>query len=132
MGSSHSAAGVSGAGVERLTSNELGWRMHRNPSMISRLYGWYQGHRNKQTEKKLARELAKQSVLGPDPVACPALNALFDSPTIAEMAGVIEANLAKLASHVELERMLSEVEAMSNEQAQSLEQPIKSTGVETP
>jgi hypothetical protein len=44
------------------------------------------------------------------------------------MAGVIEANLAKLASQEELERMLSEVEAMSNEQAQSLEQPIKSTG----
>ena len=42
-----------------LTTKELGRRLHRDPSMISRLYGWYQGHRNKQTEERLARELAK-------------------------------------------------------------------------
>jgi len=28
-------------------------------SMISRLYSWYQGHRNKQMEETLAGELAK-------------------------------------------------------------------------
>ena len=45
-----------GAGIP---TKELGRRLHRDPSMISRLYGWYQGHRNKQTEERLARELAK-------------------------------------------------------------------------
>jgi amino acid adenylation domain-containing protein len=44
--------------------------------------------------------------------------ALFDSPTVAEMAVVIEANLTTLASQDELDRMLTEVEAMSNEEAQ--------------
>ncbi|MBI2531466.1 MAG: hypothetical protein HYW03_04510 [Deltaproteobacteria bacterium] len=43
---------------------------------------------------------------------------LFDSPTVAEMAFVIAANRAKLATQDELERMLSEVEAMSDEEAQ--------------
>ncbi|MBI2230444.1 MAG: non-ribosomal peptide synthetase [Deltaproteobacteria bacterium] len=43
---------------------------------------------------------------------------LFDSPTVAEMALVIAANWAKLATQDELERMLSEVEAMSDEEAQ--------------
>ena len=42
-----------------IPTKELGRRLHRDPSMISRLYGWYQGHRNKQTEERLARELAK-------------------------------------------------------------------------
>jgi len=42
---------------------------------------------------------------------------LFDSPTVAEMASVIAANQAKLATKDELERMLSEVETMSDEEA---------------
>ena len=42
-----------------MTTKELGRRLHRDASMISRLYGWYQGHRDKQTEERLARELAK-------------------------------------------------------------------------
>ena len=42
-----------------ITTKELGRRLHRDASMISRLYGWYQGHRDKQTEERLARELAK-------------------------------------------------------------------------
>ena len=42
-----------------ITTKELGRRLHRDTSMISRLYSWYQGHRNKQTEERLARELAK-------------------------------------------------------------------------
>jgi len=42
-----------------LATKELGRRLHRDASMISRLYGWYQGHRDEQAEKKLAREFAK-------------------------------------------------------------------------
>ena len=42
-----------------LTAKELAGRLHRDASMISRLYGWYQGHRDKQTEEKLAAGLAK-------------------------------------------------------------------------
>jgi hypothetical protein len=42
-----------------ITTKELGRRLHRDASMISRLYSWYQGHRNKRTEERLARELAK-------------------------------------------------------------------------
>jgi REP-associated tyrosine transposase len=37
-----------------ITTKELGRRLHRDASMISRLYGWYQEHRDKQTEQKLA------------------------------------------------------------------------------
>jgi acyl carrier protein len=46
------------------------------------------------------------------------LKLLFDSPTVAEMASVIAANQAKLATRDELKRMLSNVEAMSDEEAQ--------------
>jgi amino acid adenylation domain-containing protein len=46
------------------------------------------------------------------------LKLLFDSPTVAEMASVIAANQAKLATQDELKRMLSNVEAMSDEEAQ--------------
>jgi len=42
-----------------LTTKELAGRLHRDASMISRLYGWYQTHRDKQTEEKLAGVLAK-------------------------------------------------------------------------
>ena len=42
-----------------LTTKHLGRRLHRDASMISRLYGWYQEHRDKQTEERLAREVAK-------------------------------------------------------------------------
>jgi len=42
-----------------LTTKELAGRLHRDASMISRLYGWYQTHREKQTEEKLAGVLAK-------------------------------------------------------------------------
>jgi len=40
-----------------LTAKELGRRLHRDASMISRLYGWYETHRDEPTEKKLARVL---------------------------------------------------------------------------
>ena len=43
---------------------------------------------------------------------------LFDSPTVAEMASVIAANQAKLATQDDLERVLSEIEAISDEEAQ--------------
>jgi len=42
-----------------LTAKELAGRLHRDASMISRLYGWYQTHRDKRTEEMLARLLAK-------------------------------------------------------------------------
>jgi len=42
-----------------LTAKELAGRLNRDASMISRLYGWYQGHRDRQTEEKLAGVLAK-------------------------------------------------------------------------
>ena len=46
--------------------------------------------------------------------------ALFGSPTVAEMAALIETNLPKLAKQEALNRIVSEVEAMSNEQAKRL------------
>jgi acyl-coenzyme A synthetase/AMP-(fatty) acid ligase/acyl carrier protein len=46
------------------------------------------------------------------------VKSLFDAPTVAEMATVITQNLAKLASDAELEQMLREVEAMTEEEAQ--------------
>jgi acyl carrier protein len=48
------------------------------------------------------------------------LRAMFEAPTIEEMALVIAANQAKAASQGELERMLREVEGMSEEKAQTL------------
>ena len=42
-----------------LTNNELAVRLHRDASMISRLYGWYQVHRDIPTEEKLAAQLVK-------------------------------------------------------------------------
>jgi acyl carrier protein len=48
------------------------------------------------------------------------LRSLFDSPTVAEMARVITMNQARKASQEELERMLREVEAVSEEEAKTL------------
>src|SRR3990172_867170 len=42
-----------------LTAKELAGRLHRDASMISRLYGWYQGHRDQHAEEKLFGELRK-------------------------------------------------------------------------
>jgi REP element-mobilizing transposase RayT len=42
-----------------VTAKELGRRLHRDPSMISRLDAWYEGHRDERTEKKLAKSLSK-------------------------------------------------------------------------
>jgi hypothetical protein len=42
-----------------LTTKELGRRLNRDASMISRLCAWYQGHRDQQTEEKLASLLSK-------------------------------------------------------------------------
>jgi ribosome-binding protein aMBF1 (putative translation factor) len=42
-----------------LTTKELGRRLHRDASMISRLYAWYETHRDVPAEKKLARVLMK-------------------------------------------------------------------------
>jgi surfactin family lipopeptide synthetase C len=46
------------------------------------------------------------------------IKALFESPTVAEMAAIIMENLAKLASEETLNRMLNEVEAMTEEEAE--------------
>ena len=48
------------------------------------------------------------------------VKALFDAPTVAQMAAVISASLSKQASDVELARMLSEVEALTDIEAQEL------------
>jgi acyl carrier protein len=48
------------------------------------------------------------------------LKALFESPTIADMALVISQNQTKKAGQEELEHMLEEVEALSEEEAQRL------------
>ncbi len=52
---------------------------------------------------------------------------LFDSPTVAEMAGVIAAHQARLATQVELERMLNEVETMSDEETQRCVEKMNAT-----
>ena len=46
------------------------------------------------------------------------IKALFDSPTVAELAAVITQHQAKRASQKDLERLLSELEAMSQEEAE--------------
>ena len=46
------------------------------------------------------------------------LQSLFQSPTVAEMAAIITQNQAKQASDAELARMLREVEAMTEDEAQ--------------
>jgi amino acid adenylation domain-containing protein len=48
------------------------------------------------------------------------VKALFDAPTVAEMAAIITENQAKRASDSELAQMLREVETMSEEEAQKL------------
>jgi len=55
------------------------------------------------------------------------VKALFDAPTVAEMALVIAANQAKLATEDELKRMLNEVEAMSDKEAQRRVDEVTST-----
>jgi acyl carrier protein len=55
------------------------------------------------------------------------VNALFDAPTVARMAVIVEQNCAKRANDVELERMLREVETMSEEEAHRSEDEIDST-----
>jgi REP element-mobilizing transposase RayT len=42
-----------------LTAKELGRRLNRDSSMISRLSAWYETHRDERAEKKLARVLMK-------------------------------------------------------------------------
>ncbi|MGZ8444779.1 MAG: phosphopantetheine-binding protein, partial [Candidatus Binatia bacterium] len=48
------------------------------------------------------------------------LQSLFQSPTVAEMAAVITEHQGKLLGEEELERLLSELELMSDEEAQQL------------
>jgi len=55
------------------------------------------------------------------------VKALFDAPTVAEMAAVITQNQTKQASEAELAQMLREVEAMTEEEAQRRVDEIDST-----
>jgi acyl carrier protein len=48
------------------------------------------------------------------------LKALFDAPTMAEMAAIVEQNRANQANDAEIAQMLREVEAMSEEEAEKL------------
>ena len=48
------------------------------------------------------------------------VKALFDSPTVAEMAILITQNESKRASEVDLAQMLRELEAMTEEEVQKL------------
>jgi len=48
------------------------------------------------------------------------IKALFDAPTVAEMATIIAQNQTKRASNEELARMLNELDSMSEEEAQQL------------
>ena len=48
------------------------------------------------------------------------LRTLFESPTVARMAVVITENMAKKAGNEELARMLTELESLSDEEAQKL------------
>jgi hypothetical protein len=48
------------------------------------------------------------------------LQALFDAPTIAEMAVVIAQNLAMTADETQIEHMLAELEALTDAEAQAL------------
>ena len=57
------------------------------------------------------------------------IKALFDAPTVAEMAVIITQNQAKRASATELAQMLHEVEAITEEEAQRSAEEIKSTVV---
>ena len=59
MGGGKSVADLSGAGMEWSHDKGVGPAAASDPSMISRLYSWYQANRNKQTEERLAGELAK-------------------------------------------------------------------------
>jgi len=55
------------------------------------------------------------------------LQSLFQSPTVAEMAAIVAQNQANRASDAELTRMLQEVEAMTEDQAQLKMDAIEST-----
>jgi acyl carrier protein len=55
------------------------------------------------------------------------IKALFDAPTVAEMASLLTQNQANPASESELEHMLREVEAMTEEEVQRLVSESNST-----
>jgi acyl carrier protein len=55
------------------------------------------------------------------------VQSLFESPTVAEMAAIITANQAKLASDEDLTQMLREVDVMTEEEMQRQLDKITST-----
>ena len=56
------------------------------------------------------------------------IKALFDSPTVAEMASIVAQNQATQASEDELAQMLREVEAVTEEEARLLVAKATSKG----
>ena len=57
MGKGESSVGVFGAGVGRASVKEIGRRLHRDPSIISRLYSAYAADRDLNKEALLANQL---------------------------------------------------------------------------
>ena len=51
----------------RLSARELGKCLHRDPSMVSRLYGHYAANRDAKTKARLRRHLLHKSIGMPDP-----------------------------------------------------------------
>ncbi len=56
------------------------------------------------------------------------IRALFDAPTVAEMAAVIEAHRSKFAGDSEMGRMLSEIETMTDEEAEAAVEQLDREG----
>jgi len=55
------------------------------------------------------------------------VKALFESPTVADMARVIVENQSQRASQTDLERLLSDIETISEEEAQRRLEEFNST-----
>ncbi len=54
------------------------------------------------------------------------LRTLFDAPTVGDLAKIVSVQLAKQASETAMERLLDELETMSNEDAErSYEHQVK-------
>ena len=57
MGETEIGVGASGAGVGQGDLKEIGRRLHRDPSIISRLYSAYAADRDPNKERLLAKQL---------------------------------------------------------------------------
>jgi hypothetical protein len=59
MGEAESGISVFGAGMEQASVKEIGRRLHRDPSIISRLYSAYAADRDPNKERLLADQLER-------------------------------------------------------------------------